>query len=418
MNDSEFDSQELFQAFMSHSPVVAFMKDEQGRYVYVNKCWENLFSLTLADIQGKSDFALMPEETAQQFWENDRKVFSSGQPVELIETIPAAGGAITFWTVIKFPFTDAKGQKFVGGVAIDITKQKEDEEKLRRSERHYRHLIESSQGFICTHDREGNILSVNPAAAQSLGYNVSEMLGKNLREFVNPEYHQHFNRRMKLVWNNAADNGFMSMRTKDGQERTWKYHNVKLTETVEEPFVLGYAQDVTDMQEIQEQLKSLPLTDDLTNLYNRRGFLTLAERQLRIARSRRTGKGVYLIFADMDGLKQINDRFGHNQGSLAITKMSEILAGNFRASDILARLGGDEFVVLVVDADDATQGIVLNRLQARIENYNAQKNHPFDLALSVGISLINLDDTKSLEEILAEADQSMYQQKRNRKSRL
>jgi diguanylate cyclase (GGDEF)-like protein/PAS domain S-box-containing protein len=543
MTEKEFDSQELFEAFMSHSPSVAFMKDTKGRYVYVNKRWEHLFSLTLAEVKGKSDFDWMPEEKARQLSEIDKKVFASAQSVEMTETLPAADGRLIYWTVTKFPFIDAKGQKFVGGVAIDITeqteteeklrqsereirtlienspeiivrfdadlrhvyanpalaratgfpvedfigkqiteigfpkemsdlwqsklrqvlesgaelifesqfrgknglhyyhsrmtpefdggkrphsilvmtlditKQKEFEEKLKRSEQHYRLLIENSQGFICTHDRWGNLLSVNPAAAQSLGYEPDDLIGRNMSEFMPPKYRDYFYRQLELAWLNTTDNGLMVLLTRDGRERIWKYHNVKLTETVEEPFILGFAQDVTDMQEIQKQLKSLTLADDLTGLYNRRGFLTLAERQLKIARSRPNEKDVYLLFADMDGLKQINDRFGHEQGSLAITKMSEILAANFRASDIIARLGGDEFVALLTDADDATQEIILNRLQKKIADYNAQKNHPFDLALSVGITKVDMViKNLSIEELLASADKAMYEQKRRKKS--
>lgn len=180
--------------------------------------------------------------------------------------------------------------------------------------------------------------------------------------------------------------------------------------------ILTISRDMTGRKEFEERLLSLTLKDDLTNLYNRREFLMLTERQLLIARSRPTGKNNYLIFADMDGLKQINDSFGHKNGSLAIVKMSEIFAGNFRGSDVIARLGGDEFVVLMVDADDDSTENVLSRLQSKIGKYNEQKNHQFDLALSVGITRINLNETKPLEEILADADRRMYEQKRKKKS--
>ncbi len=545
MTENEFNSQELFGAFMSHSPVVAFMKDAEGRYVYANERMESVFQFSFDKLKGKTDFSWLPEDVANVLRENDRDVIETGRIIELLETVPTPDGAAKHWMVIKFPFTDKRGQKFVGGVAVDVTerteaekklqqneweirtllenspeiivrfdadlrhvyanpalaattgiavenfigkqitevgfpvemsdlwqgklqqvlatgteetfesqfhgkdglhyyhtrmtpefggdkkpqsvlvitlnisKQKEFEEKLKRSEQHYRNLIESSLGFICTHDRLGNLSSVNPAAAQSLGYEPSEIISKNMREFMPPKYHSYFDRQLELAWDNTTDNGLMVMLTKDGRERIWKYHNIKLTETVEEPFILGYAQDVTEMQETQKQLKNLTLTDDLTGLYNRRGFLMLAERQLKIARSRRNGKGIYLLFADIDGLKQINDSFGHDHGSLAITKIGEILAANFRASDIIARLGGDEFVILVVDAEDDTQDIVLNRLQKKIADYNAQKNHPFDLALSVGITAVDkVIKTPSVEELLTSADKAMYEQKRGRKNQI
>ena len=375
-----------------------------------------MFHISFDQLKGKTDSSWLPEDVAENIGKNDRLVISTGQTVETMEVVPTPDENSRYWMVIKFPFTNAKQQKFVCGVAVDVTRQKEDEDKLRRSEQHYRHLIENSQGFICTHDREGNLLSVNPAGAHSLGYEPSEIIGRNMREFMNPKYHEHFDRQLETVWREAADDGLMVLQAKDGRERTWRYHNVKLTETVEKPFILGYAQDVTEMQETQKQLKSLTLADDLTGLYNRRGFMTLAERQLRINRSRRSEKGDYIIFADMDGLKQINDRFGHNQGSLAITKMSELLSGNFRASDIIARLGGDEFVVLITNADDVSKEIVINRLQTKIDDYNEQKLHPFDLSLSIGVLPIDADRTESIEQLLVEADKAMYEQKRRKKA--
>lgn len=401
---------------MNHSPVVAFMKDTEGHYVYVNKRMEDMFHLSLDRMKGKTDYDWMAKEAADYVRKNDEFVVQIQHPVEVLETIPTPDGAAKHWLVIKFPYTDARGRKFVGGVAVDITRQKEDEEKLKRSEQHYRDLIESSQGFICTHDRAGNLLSINPAAAKSLGYAPEEVVGKNMREFMPAKYHGVYARQLEIGWRAGSDNGLMVMLTKDGQERIWQYHNIKLTETVEKPFTLGYAQDVTDMQEAQKQLKNLTLTDDLTGLYNRRGFLMLAERQLKIARARRNEKIMYLLYADIDGLKQINDTLGHEYGSLAIVKMGEILSANFRASDIIARLGGDEFVVLVVDADNDTQEIILNRLQKKIDDYNAAKNHSFDLALSVGIKQVDkVIKTLTIEQMLASADKAMYEQKRVRK---
>jgi diguanylate cyclase (GGDEF)-like protein/PAS domain S-box-containing protein len=409
------DDLERLQAFMSHSPMVAFMKDENGRYVYANKKMENMFHTSFSDLQGKTDFDWLPQEIAQQVRDNDLNILETGQTVELFETVPTPDSIPRHWLVIKFPFTNKAGEKFVGGVAVDFTKHRETEEKLRRSEQHYRHLIEDSQGFICTHDRAGKILSINPAAAHALGYSVGEATGKNMRDFMDAKHHAKLKAQLELVWQNKTDNGFLIMLTKDGREQIWKYHNIKLTETVDKPFILGYSQDVTDMHEIQKNLASLSLTDDLTSLYNRRGFLMLAKRHLKIIRSRPTGKGVYLIFADIDGLKQINDAYGHAQGSLAITKISEILAGNFRASDVIARLGGDEFVVLVTDADEISQEIVLKRLQSKIENYNAEKNHPFDLSLSVGVTTISVDNSISIEDLIVEADKAMYENKRSKK---
>lgn len=411
-------SEAMFQEFMNNSPVVAFMKDDQGRYVYANRRLEAMFNIKVNDLIGKNDSEWLPEEVAESISKKDRRVLSLWQKSELVEMVPTPDGASKYWMVYKFPFEHLDGRKFVGGAAVDITERREAEEKLRQSEQHYRFLVEGGHGFICTHDLKGNLRSVNMAAQSSLGYAVSEMVGKNLRQFIVPRKQAEFDAFLKYICENATASGLMTIQAKDGSERVWKFNSVKLTESVEEPIILGHAQDVSEMREMQKQFENQSLTDDLTGLYNRRGFLMLAERRLRVIRAEGKQAGVFMIFADMDGLKQINDTYGHEQGSLAIKRMSELLAGSLRGSDVIARLGGDEFVVLVVDERDETQEIVARRLEEKIKRYNEQKNHPFDLSLSVGVTPVDLQVQISIEELLRRADERMYEQKRRKKLQL
>lgn len=412
------DREDLFKAFMNNSPVVGFMKDEQGRYIYVNKRWEALFSMPQSEILGKTDLDWIAGETGRQFWENDRKVLESGQALELLETLPDADGKFTFWTVLKFPFTSASGQKFVGGAAIEVTSQKEAEEKLRQSERDIKTLVENLHDVIARFDKNFRNVYVNPALHNEIGVSSADFIGKTVRELGLPdEFCDAWDEELRKVFATGEEIVFEPhLKTVKGL----KYYQCRLTpelatdNTVES--VLVIAHEITGRKEMEERLRNLILTDDLTNLYNRRGFLLLAERQLQVARRASNEKNNYLIFADVDGLKNINDTFGHDNGSLAIVKMGEILSGNFRGSDIIARLGGDEFVVLMVNAEDDSTQIVMNRLQSKIESYNEQKNHLFDLSLSIGVTPIDVTENKPLEEILAEADRRMYEQKRNRKN--
>ncbi|HKW86342.1 MAG TPA: ATP-binding protein, partial [Nitrospiraceae bacterium] len=129
------ESQERFTAFMDSGLAVAFMKDEDGRMVYVNQPFERFFKLTRSDWLGKSDFELWPQATARKLRENDLAVFAGGVPVELTETIPAPDGAPHHWLVFKFPFTDVTGKRFLGGMAVDITERKQLEEQLRQSQK-------------------------------------------------------------------------------------------------------------------------------------------------------------------------------------------------------------------------------------------------------------------------------------------
>jgi len=171
---------------------------------------------------------------------------------------------------------------------------------------------------------------------------------------------------------------------------------------------------VRQLELAEAELRSLSLTDDLTGLCNRRGFFFHAEQYLKT--SRRLGKQFLLFYADMDGLKQINDTFGHEEGSLAIHRLAEILKETFRESDIVARLGGDEFAVLLPDVTCGNEDSIRTRLQANLRNHNARSLSGYELSLSLGIVCVDLDTTTAtVDELIAQADQQMYAQKRERR---
>jgi two-component system cell cycle response regulator len=163
---------------------------------------------------------------------------------------------------------------------------------------------------------------------------------------------------------------------------------------------------------LQEELHNLTLVDDLTGLYNRRGFLALAEQQRKVAA--RNGKGLLLIFADLDGMKQINDCYGHQEGNRALVETSGILRDCFRQSDILARLGGDEFAVLAINADEEHCETVRKRIHQKVERTNSNADRPYQLRLSIGIAVNSASHQHSIEELLAQADALMYEEKNKR----
>jgi diguanylate cyclase (GGDEF)-like protein/PAS domain S-box-containing protein len=297
----------------------------------------------------------------------------------------------------------------------DITRLKQTEKRLVESERRYRRIFESGLGLICTHDLEGRLLSVNAAAAHSLGYEPADLAGVQLRDHLAPEVRDQFDAYLARIRRNGTDAGLMLVLDRQGQTRTWKYHNALLSETGAPDYVLGHAQDVTALKHAQEIAESLSFTDDLTGLYNRRGFFALAEQHLKLARAPRTKKGTLLVYTDMDGLKAINDAHGHDQGSRALVAVAELLRRTFRESDILARLGGDEFVILSISATDQDERAIRDRLEAALQEYNAARLHPFVLSLSVGTAVVDSERRRSLDELLKAADEQMYEEKRRKK---
>lgn len=167
------------------------------------------------------------------------------------------------------------------------------------------------------------------------------------------------------------------------------------------------------LQRQADELRALSLVDELTGLYNRRGFLTLATQQLKLCdRSRRPAM---VVFVDLDGMKRINDELGHEFGDQALIETASVLRQCFRYSDVVARLGGDEFVVLAVEADPPTGELVVVRLYEKLAEMNRKPDRPFTLQFSVGVAPYDPEKSEMVEEVLARADNLMYESKRQRK---
>jgi len=180
-------------------------------------------------------------------------------------------------------------------------------------------------------------------------------------------------------------------------------------------FVSTQVAQAIERKRMEEEIRSLSMTDELTGLYNRRGFTMLAEQELKLAHRKK--RRMLLFFGDVDDLKAINDAFGHAQGDLALKEVSAILKEIFRVADIPARIGGDEFVVLAVDASRESAETIANRMQAALERRNQQGDQPYQLTLSMGIVPYDPEVPCSVSELVAQADGVMYQRKQARKGK-
>ena len=161
------------------------------------------------------------------------------------------------------------------------------------------------------------------------------------------------------------------------------------------------------------ELSHLAISDELTGLYNRRGFLLLGSERMKLAHS--MNKNVLLFFADLDNLKQINDRYGHQEGDQALLKTAEVFRNTFRNSDITGRFGRDEFTALVVEDFGHTSDTISKRLQDNMGELSANNTH-YPLSLSVGVTRYAAEFRSSLKKLLAQTDQALYKRKQARRA--
>lgn len=165
------------------------------------------------------------------------------------------------------------------------------------------------------------------------------------------------------------------------------------------------------LEEANDEIRRLSLTDELTGLYNRRGFNVLAEAALRAAREH--GRHGLLAFLDVDGLKRVNDRAGHDVGDDLIVDMARVIRSTLATSDIVARIGGDEFCALIAETDDDEAGLRA-RLFHAFRSFNSGSPRPYALSASVGVVPVAADGTQTLEQLIAAADAEMYADKRTK----
>jgi diguanylate cyclase (GGDEF)-like protein/PAS domain S-box-containing protein len=191
-----------------------------------------------------------------------------------------------------------------------------------------------------------------------------------------------------------------------------KLYSERELEAVEQMAAL-YAIAV-DRKRKEDELREMSLTDELTGLHNRRGFFTLADQQLKI--TNRSKKEMFLLYADLDGLKTINDTFGHDEGDRALAETAVLLRDAFRESDIIARMGGDEFVVLVVDASDVSIESLAQRLGEKFDERNGRPGQRFVLSISRGLVRYDPDRPCSAQDLVNMADKLMYEDKTAKKS--
>jgi two-component system cell cycle response regulator len=181
---------------------------------------------------------------------------------------------------------------------------------------------------------------------------------------------------------------------------------------IKKPFTLNELMARIQHVKLQEKVRTMAVTDELTGLYNRRGFFSLAEKLLQLCK--REKKGIFMLYTDLDGLKKINDTFGHKEGDMALIDIANILRNNYRESDIIARIGGDEFVVIPIGTTEDSAEIATSRLQKSIEIHNSEINRSYKLSLSFGIAYYDPENPCSIDELLVQGDKLMYEQKRHK----
>lgn len=285
---------------------------------------------------------------------------------------------------------------------------------LKEKEEHFRSVVETANDAVVSVDSNGEIVLWNNAAENIFGYLNDEAIGKPVTLIMPKEFREDHQQNMnrviaggkpKLVGKTSEVTALKKNGTKFLIELSLSRWDVNMG-----TFFTAVIRDITERKKMEDKIKELSLTDELTGLYNRRGFFNLAEQQLKLAK--RGANKVYMLYLDVDSFKEINDTFGHDEGDEALKDLAMILKGSYRESDVIGRIGGDEFVVFPIGSDDETIRIVVDHLLNNVDIYNKKSNKSYKLSVSVGVAHYDPIAPCSLGELITKADHLMYENKR------
>ena len=404
-----------YQALVEHAVVGVYVVQD-GRIVYANPRLAELFGYSipaLLSLPSVLDLVDPADRGAVERRLRERLEGDSPTSTHVMMGRRADG------TVVELDVyssrTEHDGRPAVTGTMIDATERRERERAMHAREQRYKNLIEHAADVVYTCDLEGRMTSLNRAGQRLTGYSADEATAMRVADFVTENQRALVNELIQRQVRERQDvTAEFEVVTRSGERRVLEVSTRLIQHDGAPVEIQGIARDVTERREQEQALRSLTIIDDLTKLYNRRGFLTLAERHLKLAARKKTG--VFLLFADLDGLKVINDTFGHLEGDRALVDAANILRASFRSADIIARLGGDEFTVFPIEAAAESASILMGRLEEQLRAHN-ETNHArgYQLALSVGIARFEPDSSWTIDQLLEHADKALYQVKRQRK---
>jgi len=299
------------------------------------------------------------------------------------------------------------------GALLDITARKREEEELRASEERHRFLTEHSTDVITVLSEAGVFLYASPASAALLGYEPDELIGSSVYDMIHRDDQQN----VRDLIDDVIRRPYLATTDYRIRRRDRRYiwfestsRKVSRSDPTLPAEIICVSRDITARKEQEQHLREMAILDELTGLYNRRGFITLATQQLKAAhRSRRSA---LVLFADLNNLKRINDTLGHADGDQALIDAAHIFNRTFRESDVVARVGGDEFAILAIETDQGHLDTIRSRIEAALQLANSDRGRAFQLSLSIGAASYDPSGNNTIEELLAWADRAMYEQKR------
>jgi diguanylate cyclase (GGDEF)-like protein/PAS domain S-box-containing protein len=389
--------------------------DLSGKMVFLNSAFAAMHDFLTADLLGQELSMLFHREKIPDSRAYMRNIVEQGGLDA--ENWHVRRDGVVFPIAMSFSILTEGGDQPVGiiGACRDITEFRNALTMLRESERRYRTLIAHSKDAIFQVELDGRISFASPACKTLFGYNPEEFITHDnlTKKIVHPDYRD----RYESLWRQYRAYGFFP---EQPTEWAWIHRNGRTVYTEihianlfdHEGRVAGFqtfVRNITERKQLEQEWRRLATTDGLTHVYNRRAGLSYLRKQLRLAASDQSTFTV--CFVDLNHFKEINDRFGHQEGDEVLRIVSRLFRESLRETDIICRFGGDEFMVVLPCCPLENAGHFWNRIQERLARLNSGAAKEYRISLSRGFAEFDPQQPMSLDELIAAADRKMYENK-------
>ncbi|MDP2560479.1 GGDEF domain-containing protein [Psychrobium sp. 1_MG-2023] len=404
----------IHQMTLDNIGAYIFMKDTEGRYTYANKLVRELFGCPLEDIVGHDDSQFFSLEHSNEIKENDRLVLTQGLTVEKEErNVIKNTGDVRYYWIVKKPLFDQQGNIIgLNGISTDITQQKRLQIELDRKQKLLDTVINNVDAYIYMKDNQRRFLFINEKTAQLFGTSAKSVVGKRSEDILPLEMAENFDiLDNKIITSGQAVAGEELVTLDNGE--TKYYWTTKVPIKNEDGYVnsfIGFSSDITDLCNLRNDFEVKASTDELTQLANRRAFMTTCSKEL--ARSKRNNQPISVMIFDIDFFKKVNDRYGHHVGDIVLSKLANVCKESVRASDLVARLGGEEFAVLLPETTLAQAMQTAEKLRSKIEGieFTGSWNDVINITVSIGVTEVR-PEQETIEKPLIRADRALYRAK-------
>lgn len=397
MGSAELRYEKIYQSIADAVFVIRVDDGPVFRYVDSNPYHEQLTGISTETLREKTPHELLPEPVASSVERNYRRCLNLKTVFVYEETLNLPRDRRT-WATTLTPVMEAGEVRYIIGSSTDISELKTVAQAYQETSELFEHFFDLSPDLLCITDLQGRLLKSNAAWLPLLGYSPGEMKNSLFFDFVHPPNLEAAVLALNALNRSEAVQGFvLQMKTKNGDVRFLEW-NAQATGAR----IYASARDITDRKATEDQLIYLNFHDALTGLYNR-AYFEDALKRLDVPRN----LPISVVTVDLNGLKLVNDTFGHQEGDALLKLAASVLKNACRADDIVARVGGDEFTILLPKTDEETVVMITQRIQALA---HAARTEFVILSLSMG-EATKTADHQVISRILKDSESAMYHNK-------